>query len=151
MREIFKNIIFILIIVFPLFCTGCSTTYEDMINDFDDDHFEKGYRQHTYRIDDESFEESEMLDDVINVLDGYYLILTAPDGDNCEYEWKATVTEIDRNQKVTYKEHVIGNSITLMYKGLGVFNTNVGNLLTLTVTTSDGKQYTDTAKILISK
>ena len=151
MRVIFKNISCILIFIFVLACAGCGTSYNDMINDYDNDHFEKGYRQHTYRIDDSSFRENEMLDDVVNVLDGYYIILTAPEGDNCEYEWKATVTQIDRNQKVTYKEHVIGTSRTLVYKGLGVFNTNIGNLLTLTVTTADGKQYTDTAKILISK
>lgn len=137
------------IIIF--FISGCSNSYEKMINDFNEEYFEKGYLPpEPYTTGSTGFQEGLMLDDIISIKEDSITVLIAPDGgENCSYEWKALVPCKDTHGKYYMKPTVIGNKRTLKYKAPGVFSSDKENKLVLTVTEVSGKQYRDTAKVFI--
>ena len=130
----------------------CNSSYDKMIEDFNDSHFEKSYLPpEPYTTSSNGFNELEMLEETISMLDDSITVITAPDGGSgCSYEWKAHVPCKDTDGKDFMKETVIGSDRTLSYKAPGVFNSDKENKLTLTVTEASGKQYTDTAKVFIT-
>ena len=144
---------FLLIIAVVLFVfAGCDNSYDQMIEDFNSSYFSKGYKEpEPYTTDSSSFDEGQMLDEIVSMIDGSVTMFTAPEGgEGCVYEWKAHIPCKDSNGKDYMKETVVGNERVLCYTAPGVFNSDKENKLTLTITEASGKTYTDTAMVFIT-
>ena len=144
---------FLLIVALVLFVfAGCDNSYDKMIEDFNSSYFSKGYKEpEPYTTSSSTFDEKQMLDEIVSMIDGSVTVFTAPEGgEGCVYEWKAHVPGKDSNGKDIMEETVLGNERVLPYSAPGVFNSDKENKLTVTVTESSGKQYTDTAKVFIT-
>ena len=135
-----------------LMLCGCGNSYDNMIDDFNNKYFEKGYLAPApYTTESSGFNEHEMLEDTISMLDGSMSVFIAPDGgESCTYEWKAHIPSKNAEGKDYMKETVIGTDRTLSYTAPGVFNSDKENKLTVTVTEASGKKNTDTAKVFIT-
>ena len=140
------------IVFVTLLLTCCNSSYDKMIDDFNESHFKKGYLPpEPYTTSSGNFNELEMLDEIVSMVDGSITVITAPDGGaGCSYEWKAHIPSKDSDGKEFMKETVIGTDRTLSYTAPGVFNSDKENKLTVTVTEASGKKYTDTAKVFIT-
>ena len=140
-----------MISISTLLITACANSYNEMIDNFNQKYFTKGYLPpEPYTTKSKNFRESEMLDEIISMKEDSLTILTAPDGgEGSLYEWKALVPSKDENGKSYMKETVIGSERTLSYKAPGVFNSDKENKLVVTVTEMSGGQFTDTAKVFI--
>ena len=147
-----KKFMFLLSFVCICFIASCRNSYDDMIQDFNEKYFTKGYLPpEPYTTQSNSFDETQMLEDIVSMIDGSIYNFTAPDGgEGCIYEWKAYVPHKDSNGNEQMKEYEIGKERVLNYLAPGVFNSDKENKLTVTVTESSGKQYTDTAKVFIT-
>ena len=150
MKALFKFLVVISIFITAVFVSGCKNSYENMIGEFNEKYFEKGYLPpQPYSVNSSGFVETAMLDDICTFSKDTYVQLIAPDAGDCKYEWKALVPQKDSSGNEFIKENVIGTERTLVYEIPGVFNTDKENKLILTIVQTSGKQYTDTAKVFI--
>ena len=134
-----------------LFClfNACSNSYDRMLEQFDSEYFVKGYNaKEDYSIESDYFSEADMLDDVIAVSEKSTLNLIAPYcGVEGKYEWKAIVSEKDKNNKEFETEYILGEERSLFYEIPGKLNPHKKNRLILTVSKSNGTVFSDTAII----
>ena len=151
MNSLFKLIAGICIFLSALFFSACKNSYDEMITSYNKQNMKTSYQPHEpYTTHSKIFKENEILDEIVRIEMEGRIILAAPDGgEGCAYEWKALVPSENEEGKDVMEAHVIGNERTLNYLVPGVFKAYRENKLTVTVTEESGKQYTDTAVVLI--
>ena len=136
-----------LLLVFLFVFTGCSNSYDKMLEDYNNKYFslEPSEPKNT-DITDNNFLPENMLEKRYTFIKGYESSLAAPSG-GVSYNWTIKLPD-SNNPEITVEQSVCSEQI-YNFIPERAFRTDTEATLVLTVTDSTGTEYIDTALIIV--
>lgn len=136
-----------LLLIFSFVLTGCSTNYDEMIEDYNEKYFSlEPTKPNNPNISDENFLADNMLEKRYTFVKGYESSLAAPSGGE-KYNWTIKTTD-SRNPENIVEESVCSEQIYNFFPERA-FKNDTETTLVLTVTDYSGTEYIDTALIIV--
>ena len=141
MKRIFKNLSLAAVFVF-LLLSSCTNSYEQMINNFNENYFTLTPPKENSLLD-ENFDQEQMLEIRYTFIEGFESSLVAPKG-AAKYLWVEEELEDGQVQKKT-----LCNERIYAFLPESDFEVNKESKLVLTVTDEKGTEYIDTTIIVV--
>ena len=132
------------LLIFSFLFTACNSSYEGMIDDFNEQYFNlEPTEPENKTISDSGFSAEKMLEKRYTFIKGYESSLSAPAGGK-KYDW---ALQMEDGEEVTF-ESVCTERIYNFMPGTDI-KSDVETTLVLTVTDTSGTEYIDTALIIV--
>ncbi len=148
MKKISKTLFLICLFISCLFFVSCSNTYDDLLNEFNNQYFSKEPTPvKEKKITDDDFAAEKMLENRYAFVKGYETSLSAP-FDCTSYKWEVQKGEGTEGTEQKELTTVCTKRVYNFMPGVD-FKLDEEATLILTVTDAKGTEYIDTALIIV--